>query len=93
MKDINLCISPGEKLAIVGLNGAGKSTLILILCGLLSPTKGKVLLNGNDISQFNRTDYYSLFAAVFQKNMVLPGTIAMNVAQSHGCLLYTSRCV
>ena len=83
LKDINLCISPGEKLAIVGLNGAGKSTLILILCGLLSPTKGKVLLNGNDISQFNRTDYYSLFAAVFQKNMVLPGTIAMNVAQSH----------
>ena len=78
---MNLTIAPGEKLAIVGLNGAGKTTLIKLLCGFLEPTGGQVLLNGQDIRQYNRRDYYKLFSAVFQKFVILPGTIAENVAQ------------
>lgn len=79
---INLTIRPGEKLAIVGLNGAGKTTLIKLLCGLLDPTEGRVLLNGQDIREFNRRDYYSLFTAVFQDFSRLQVTVAQNIAQS-----------
>ena len=61
----DLTIRPGEKLAVVGLNGAGKTTLVRLLCGLLDPTEGRVLLNGQDIRRFNRQDYYKLFSAVF----------------------------
>ena len=40
-----------------------------------------MLLDGRDIRQYNRRDYYKLFSAVFQKFVILPGTIAENVAQ------------
>lgn len=80
--DLNLTVHPGEKLAIVGLNGAGKTTLIKLLCGLLDPTEGKVLLNGKDIREFNRRDYYGLFSAVFQEFSVLDVTVAEEIAQT-----------
>ena len=80
--DLNLTVHPGEKLAIVGLNGAGKTTLVKILCGLLDPTEGKVLLNGKDIREFNRRNYYDLFSAVFQEFSVLDVTVAEEIAQT-----------
>lgn len=79
---MDLTIRPGEKLAIVGLNGAGKTTLVKLLCGFLDPTQGRVLLNGQDIRDFDRQKYYALFAAVFQEFSVLQDSIAANVAQS-----------
>ena len=82
LTDINLTLHPGEKLAIVGLNGAGKTTLVKLLCGLLDPTEGRVLLDGRDIREYNRRDYYKLFSAVFQDFSLLAATIAANVAQS-----------
>ena len=82
LRHLNLSIRPGEKLAIVGLNGAGKTTLVKLLCGLLDPTEGRVLLNGVDVRQFNRQEYYGLFSAVFQEFSILNVTIAENIAQN-----------
>lgn len=82
LTDINLTLHPGEKLAVVGLNGAGKTTLIKLMCGFLDPTKGRVLLDGKDIRDYNRADYYTMFSAVFQDFSLLAGTIAANVAQN-----------
>ena len=81
LKNINLTLHPGEKLAVVGLNGAGKTTLIKLICGFLDPTEGRILLDGKDIRDFNRRDYYKMFSAVFQEFSLLAGTIATNVAQ------------
>ncbi|MGI6254402.1 MAG: ABC transporter ATP-binding protein [Acutalibacter sp.] len=81
LSHINLTVAPGEKLAIVGLNGAGKTTLMKLVCGLLDPTEGKVLLNGEDIRQFNRRDYYTLFSTVFQDFSVFDTTFADNITQ------------
>ncbi|MBQ2956236.1 MAG: ABC transporter ATP-binding protein, partial [Clostridia bacterium] len=81
LTNINLTLHPGEKLAVVGLNGAGKTTLIKLICGFLDPTKGRVLLDGRDIREYNRRDYYTMFSAVFQNFSLLAGTIAANVAQ------------
>ena len=83
LSHIDLTLHPGEKLAVVGLNGAGKTTLIKLLCGFLDPTQGKVLLNGRDIRQYDRRDYYRLFSAVFQDFQVLAATVAVNVAQTN----------
>ena len=80
--DLSLTIHPGEKLAIVGLNGAGKTSLVKLLCGLLDPTEGAVLLNGTDIRSFDRKKYYALFSAVFQDYTLLSTTVADNVTQS-----------
>jgi len=78
---LELTISPGEKLAIVGLNGAGKTTLVKLICGLLDPSSGRVLLNGTDIRSFNRQEYYAMFSSVFQDFSVIDVSVAENVAQ------------
>lgn len=82
LEHINLTIRPGEKLAIVGLNGAGKTTLVKLLCGFYDPTGGRVLLNGQDIREFDRRQYYELFSAVFQDFSIMDTTIAEAVAQT-----------
>lgn len=79
--DMSLTIRPGEKLAIVGLNGAGKTTLVKLICGYYNPTSGRVLLNGVDIRNYDRRDYYRHFAAVFQQFSVLEASLAINVSQ------------
>ena len=78
---VNLTIRPGEKLAVVGLNGAGKTTLVKLLCGFYDPDEGRVTLNGIDIREFNRREYYGLLCAVYQDFSVLDVTVAENVAQ------------
>lgn len=82
LSHVNLTLHPGEKLAIVGPNGAGKTTLIKLLCGFLDPSSGRVLLNGKDIREYNRRDYYKMFSAVFQDFNLVPVTVAANVAQT-----------
>ena len=81
--DLDLTVRPGEKLAIVGLNGAGKTTLVKLLCGLFDPTEGRVLLNGVDVRDFNRREYYGLFSAVFQEFSILDVPVAENIAQTN----------
>lgn len=89
LEHINLTLRPGEKIAVVGLNGAGKTTLVKLICGFYDPTEGRVLLNGKDIREYNRRDYYTLFSAVFQEFSVLPATIAANVAQTETDIDYS----
>lgn len=82
LTNVNLCLEPGERLAVVGLNGAGKTTLVKLLCGFLDPTQGAVLLDGKDIRRYNREDYYRQFAAVFQSFSLLAASVEENVAQA-----------
>lgn len=79
LDNINLKISKGEKLAIVGNNGAGKTTLIKLVCGLLEPVSGRILMNGIDIKKFNRDEYYKLVTAAFQNVCLLPMSIVQNI--------------
>lgn len=87
LEGINLKITPGEKLALVGLNGAGKTSLIKLVMGLYNPSKGLVLLNGKDINQYNREDIYRHFSAVFQENSILPASIYENISQLSGGMM------
>jgi len=49
LKNVDLTIKQGEIFALLGPNGAGKTTLISIICGIVTPTSGKVLVDGHDI--------------------------------------------
>ncbi len=80
LKNINLHINAGEKIAVVGLNGAGKTTLIKLICGMYTPTEGKILVDGHEINEYNRDEYYTMISAVFQVFRFLPLSIARNVA-------------
>ena len=80
LDNISFTWESGEKLALVGLNGAGKTTLVKLICGLYKPTGGVIRLNGTDISEFNRDEYFTLISAVFQDARVLPETIGGNIS-------------
>ena len=80
LKNVNLTLHAGEKLAVVGLNGAGKSTFIKLLLRLYDVTEGCILMNGTDIRKFDRKEYYELFAPAFQDVMVFAFPIAENVS-------------
>ena len=80
LKNVNLTLHAGEKLAIVGLNGAGKSTFIKLLLRLYDVTEGCILMNGTDIRKFDRKEYYELFAPAFQDVMVFAFPVAENVS-------------
>lgn len=85
LHDLNFCIKPGEKIALVGMNGAGKTTCIKLLCGLYHPDSGRILVNGKDMTACSRDEYYRLFSVVFQEINFLPFSIAQNVAAGTDC--------
>ena len=65
LEQIDLSVEKGEFVAIVGASGSGKSTLMHILGSVEQPTRGKVLIEGIDISAMNRTQ-----AAIFRRRKV-----------------------
>ncbi len=82
LENISFSISAGEKIALVGLNGAGKTTLTMLMCGLILPDEGDILLDGHPLSDYNRDEMYALFGFVPQKYNLLPVSIARNIASS-----------
>lgn len=79
LKNINLIIKPGEKIAVVGANGAGKTTFVKLICGLYTPTSGIIKVGGHSISEYPKEDFYKLFSPVFQDLRLLPISIEKNI--------------
>ena len=77
---VSFKIEAGEKIALVGLNGAGKTTLTMLMCGLLLPDSGEVLIDGHSILEYNRDELYDLFGLVPQNYNLLPMSIGRNIA-------------
>lgn len=82
LKDMDLTLNPGERLAVVGMNGAGKSTFIKLLLRLYEPTEGRILLNGVDIREYKRSEYYHRFAPLFQEVQLFAFPLAENVSMN-----------
>ncbi len=82
LDNVSFKIEAGEKVALVGLNGAGKTTLTMLMCGLLIPDEGEVLLDGHPLTDYNRDEMYALFGFVPQDYNLLPVSIARNIASA-----------
>ncbi len=82
LDNINLKITKGQRLAVVGMNGAGKTTLIKLLCRFYKPTAGRIMLNGVDISEYDYSDYIKIFSVVFQDFNLFSFALDQNVASS-----------
>ena len=79
IRDLSFRIRAGERIALVGMNGAGKTTCVKLLCGLLEPTSGEIRINGVPSWQYERREYYRLFATVFQEINVMASSVRENV--------------
>lgn len=66
LQNVNMTLDPGESLVLVGLNGAGKTTLLKLLTRLYDPTEGRILLDGEDLRDYDVQDLYRMFGIIFQ---------------------------
>ncbi len=66
LDNLSFTISPGEKVALVGVNGSGKSTIIKLLCRFYDVTSGEILIDGINIKDLDLQTYYKLIGALFQ---------------------------
>jgi len=66
LADIDLHVHPGESLALVGQNGSGKTTLIKLLTRLYQPTKGRILLDGLDLNEWDESTLRQRIGVIFQ---------------------------
>ncbi len=72
-------IKEGQKIAIVGPTGAGKTTIVKLLMRFYDINKGKILLDGVNIQNFNRGEYRKLFGMVLQDTWLFGGTVKENI--------------
>ncbi|UQS84282.1 peptide cleavage/export ABC transporter [Bombilactobacillus thymidiniphilus] len=79
LRNINLTIATGDKLAIVGRSGSGKSTLAKLLVHFFVPDTGQILLNQQDISKINPRSLRRLIAYIPQEPALFTGTIKENL--------------
>ncbi|MBR6999400.1 MAG: ABC transporter ATP-binding protein [Lachnospiraceae bacterium] len=82
LKNINLDITPGKKIGIVGGTGSGKSVLLESLIRIHDMTEGQVLLNGTDIREYELDSLRRQFSYVFQDVFLFSNTITSNIAYS-----------
>ncbi|KAG9395700.1 ABC transporter subfamily B member 10-like [Carpediemonas membranifera] len=76
---VNLKITPGQSVALVGSSGSGKSTIFQLLLNYYKPVDGKVLVAGADVSQVDPAHLRSLIAYVPQDPVLFEGTIRDNI--------------
>lgn len=80
LKECSFTVSPGEYVAVVGSSGCGKTTMMKIMLGLLTPTQGRVLINGLDMQQFGIRAYRESIGIVMQDDQLFAGSIAENIS-------------
>jgi len=80
LKNLNLKLDIGKRLAIVGMNGSGKTTMIKLMCRLYDPCEGKITLDGIDIREYDYDEYVGLFSVVFQDFSLFSFALGENIA-------------
>jgi len=79
IRDFNLTVNPGERVAIVGATGSGKTTLVNLITRLYDVDKGTLYLDGRDIRSMDRKELRSCIAIVLQDTVLFSDTIANNI--------------
>ena len=79
IKDFNLCVKPGQRIAIVGPTGCGKTTLINLLMRFYDIDSGKIILDGYDYTDIKRKSLRESFGMVLQDTWLKSGTVRDNI--------------
>jgi len=91
LKDLNLTVRPGEKIAIVGATGAGKSTLVDLVQRFYDPQQGNVTIDGYDVKTVDLKSLRTQIGIVPQDPILMKGTIAFNISYGYHAALEEIR--
>jgi ATP-binding cassette subfamily B protein len=80
LKNFNLTLSPGERIALIGENGQGKTTVVKLITRLYDPTEGQILLDGIDLREYDLEDLHRHIGVIFQDFMRFEMTARENIA-------------
>lgn len=80
LRDINLRVAPGRRLAVIGPSGVGKTTLLNLLLRFYDPASGAVLLDGYDVRKVTGRSLRENISLVLQDAIIMPATAAENIA-------------
>jgi ATP-binding cassette, subfamily B, bacterial len=80
LKNFNLTLSPGERIALIGENGQGKTTVVKLITRLYDPTEGQILLDGIDLREYSLEDLHSHIGVIFQDFMRFEMTARENIS-------------
>lgn len=79
LKGVTIKLAKGRHIGIVGTSGGGKSTLVQILLGLYEPTRGTVLIDGQELNKFNRNSFRKQVGVVSQETFLINSTMRNNL--------------
>ena len=79
-ENVSFRIGAGESVAIVGPSGGGKTTLLKVMAGLLQPSKGEILINGEPIRRIGLEAYRNMLGVVLQDDQLFAGSISENIS-------------
>lgn len=79
LRDFSLHVKQGEMIALVGPTGAGKSTIVNLACRFYEPTRGRILINGRDYTEWTLHGIHSRIGMVLQTPYLFSGTIRENL--------------
>jgi ATP-binding cassette, subfamily B, bacterial len=80
LRELNLKVEPGERIALIGQNGQGKTTIVKLMTRLYDPTQGQILLDGVDLREYDIEDLCSEIGVIFQDFMRYEMTARENIA-------------
>ncbi|MFX0594110.1 thiol reductant ABC exporter subunit CydD [Melissospora conviva] len=79
LRDVNLTLHPGERIAIIGPSGAGKTTLLGLLLGFVTPTSGRITVDGVDLAELDIDGWRRQLGWVPQRAHLFAGSVADNI--------------
>lgn len=80
LENLNFQVKPGQTVALVGRSGSGKTTISKLLLGLYTPTEGKLLIDGQDITSLSLASLRQHIGVVDQDTFLFSGTIRENIS-------------
>ncbi len=80
LENFSLTLSSGSMTTLTGLSGGGKTTLLKLILGLYAPTSGRILIDGQPMSELGIQNWRSQIGVVMQDDKLLSGTIADNIS-------------
>jgi ATP-binding cassette, subfamily B, bacterial len=83
LKNFNLTLSVGERIALIGENGQGKTTVVKLITRLYDPTEGQILLDGIDLREYSLDDLHRQMGVIFQDFVRFEMTARENIAVGH----------